>query len=44
MFLLLKQIAALAVSEASYKPDVVSSGIWGGVYLIMFAGLLKGTK
>ncbi|XP_057376898.1 uncharacterized protein LOC130698106 [Daphnia carinata] len=35
------QVTALAVSDATYIPDLVCTGIWGGAFLIMFASLLK---
>jgi hypothetical protein len=31
------QGVALGISEASYIPDLVCTGIWGGAYLVMFA-------
>lgn len=35
------QIAALAVSDATFIPDLVCTGIWGGAFLVLFASCCK---
>nr|CAH0103329.1 unnamed protein product [Daphnia galeata] len=35
------QSVALGISQSSYMPDLVCTGIWGGAYLVMFAFLAK---
>ena len=34
------QISAIASSQGEWQPDDVGVGIWGGIYLLFFGGLL----